>query len=76
MPVTGARKSGFMPGVSESANQPPSKIADFEARLAAALAERDAAIAARDEALSEIERLQHLLTSVAAHAVRPPVREA
>ena len=47
--------------MSESANQPPTDIAELQARLAAALAERDAAIAARDEALSQNDRLQHLL---------------
>jgi hypothetical protein len=36
-------------------------IAELQARLAAALAERDAAIAARDEALSWNDRLLHLL---------------
>jgi transposase len=47
--------------VSESANQPPTDVAELQARLATALAERDAAIAARDEALSQNDRLQHLL---------------
>ena len=49
----------FSPGVSESANQPPTEIAELQARLAAALAERD-------EALSQVDRLQHLL-----HRKRP-----
>ena len=47
--------------MGESANQPPTDIAELQARLARALAERDAAIAARDEALSQNDRLQHLL---------------
>ena len=47
--------------MSESANQPPTEIAELQAQLATALAERDAAIAARDEALSRNDRLQHLL---------------
>ena len=40
--------------MEESANQPPTEIAELQARLAAALAERD-------EALSQVDRLQHLL---------------
>ena len=40
--------------MSESANQPPIEVAELHARLAAALAERD-------EALSQVDRLQHLL---------------
>ncbi len=59
--VTSARKSDFLWRVSESANQPPTDIAELQAQLAAALVDRDAAIAARDEALSQIDRLQHLL---------------
>lgn len=47
--------------MGESANQPPTDVAELQARLATALAERDAAIAARDEALSQNDRLQHLL---------------
>ena len=47
--------------MSENANQPPTDIAMLQARLAAALAERDAAIAERDEALTQNNRLQHLL---------------
>jgi len=39
--------------MGESANQPPTDVAELQARLASALAERDAAIAARDEALSQ-----------------------
>ena len=52
--VTTARRSVFLRGVSESANQPPIEVAELQARLAAALAERD-------EALSQVDRLQHLL---------------
>jgi transposase len=47
--------------VSESANQFPTDIAVLQARLAAALADRDAAVAERDEALSQNDRLQRLL---------------
>ncbi|WP_293813248.1 IS66 family transposase [uncultured Bosea sp.] len=47
--------------MSESANQPPTEIAELQAQLANALAERDAAIAARDEALCRNDRLEHLL---------------
>ena len=47
--------------MSESANQPPTDLAELQARLAAAIAERDAAIAERDEALSRNDRLLHLL---------------
>ena len=47
--------------MSESANQPPTEIAELQARLAVALAERDAAVAARDEAMSRNDRLLHLL---------------
>jgi hypothetical protein len=50
--VTSARKSDFLWRVSESANQPPTDIAELQAQLAAALVDRDAAIAARDKALS------------------------
>lgn len=47
--------------MSESANHPLTDVAELQARLAAALAERDAALAARDEALSRNDRLLHLL---------------
>ena len=47
--------------MGESADQPPTDIAELQARLAAAIAERDAAIAARDEALSRNDRLWGLL---------------
>jgi transposase len=55
-----ARRSVFFRGVSESANQPQIEVAELQARLAAALAEREEACAARDE-LSQVDRLQHLL---------------
>ena len=47
--------------MSESTDQPPTDVAALQARLATALAERDAAIAERDQALSQNHRLQHLL---------------
>jgi transposase len=59
--VTTARKSDSLWVVSESANHPLTDVAELQARLAAALAERDAALAARDEALSRNDRLLHLL---------------
>jgi transposase len=59
--VTTARKSDSLWVVSESANHPLTDVAELQARLAAALVERDAALAARDEALSRNDRLLHLL---------------
>lgn len=47
--------------MGESASHPQTDIVALQARLAAALAERDAAIAARDEALLQNDRLLHLL---------------
>lgn len=47
--------------MSPDANQPPSDAQALEARLAAALTERDAAIAERDAALIQNDRLMHLL---------------
>lgn len=47
--------------MSENTNPPPTDISELQARLATALAERDAAIAARDEALTQNDRLRHLL---------------
>jgi transposase len=47
--------------VSPDANQPPSDAQALEARLAAALTERDAAIAERDAALTQNDRLTRLL---------------
>ena len=61
MCVTIARESDSVPCVSESADQLPTDIAVLRARLATALAERDAAIAERDQALSQNDRLRHLL---------------
>jgi hypothetical protein len=59
--VTTARESDSVSHVSESTDQPPTDVAALQARLATALAERDAAIAERDQALSQNHRLQHLL---------------
>ena len=47
--------------MSENTNQLPTDIAVLQARLATALAERNAAIAERDQALAQNHRLQHLL---------------
>ena len=47
--------------MSPDANQPPSDAQALEARLAAALSERDAAIAERDAVLIQNDRLLHLL---------------
>jgi len=47
--------------VSEIAPELPSDIEALHVLLAAARAERDAAIAERDQALSQIDRLRHLL---------------
>jgi hypothetical protein len=47
--------------VSENANQLPTDIEVLQARLATAPAERDAAITERDQALSQNDRLWHLL---------------
>ena len=47
--------------MSVAANQPPPDIDALEARLAAALAERDTAIIERDAALRQNDRLAHLL---------------
>jgi hypothetical protein len=47
--------------VSAAANRPPPDIDALEARLAAALAERDTAIIERDAALRQNDRLAHLL---------------
>src|ERR1700729_4418850 len=54
-------KSDSLAGVSAAANQPPPDIDALEARLAAALAERDTAIIERDAALRQNDRLAHLL---------------
>jgi transposase len=47
--------------VSVPANQPPPDIDALQARLMAALAERDAAIVERDAAIERSDRLEHLL---------------
>jgi len=50
--------------VSENTNQRPVDVAVLQARLATALAERDAAIAERDQVLTQNHRLQHLLAQL------------
>jgi transposase len=50
-----------VPRVSEIAQQLPTDIEALHALVAAARAERDAAITERDQALSQIDRLRHLL---------------
>ena len=50
-----------MPCVSEIAHQLPTDVEALHALLAAARAERDAAIVERDQARSQIDRLRHLL---------------
>jgi transposase len=47
--------------VSETAPQLPTDIDALHGLVAAARAERDAAIAERDQALSQLDRLRHLL---------------
>ena len=54
-------KSDSLRAVSAAANQPPPDIHALEARLAAALVERDAAIIERDAAIQRSDRLAHLL---------------
>jgi transposase len=54
-------KSDSLRSASAAANQPPPDIHALEARLAAALAERDAAIIERDAAIQRSDRLAHLL---------------
>jgi transposase len=48
-------------GVSDNAHQLPADIETLHALVAAARAERDVAVAERDQALSQIDRLRHLL---------------
>jgi transposase len=48
-------------GVSETADQLPTDIDALQALVEATRMERDAAIAARDHALSQVDRLRHLL---------------
>ena len=55
-----ARESDLVPRVSEIA-QLPADIEALHVLVAAARAERDAAIVERDHALSQIDRLRHLL---------------
>src|SRR6266581_8908636 len=55
-----ARESDLVPRVSEIA-QLPADIDALHVLVAAARAERDAAIVERDHALSQIDRLHHLL---------------
>jgi transposase len=50
-----------VPRVSESTDQLPTDIEALHGLIAAARAERDAAIAERDQARSQIDRLRHLL---------------
>lgn len=50
--------------VSENTNQLATDVAVLQARLATALAERDAAIADRDQVLTQNHRLQHLLAQL------------
>jgi transposase len=59
--ITIARESDFVLRVSENTNHLPTDITVLQARLATALAERNAAIAERDQALSQNDRLRHLL---------------
>jgi transposase len=59
--ITKAHESDSVSRVSEIASELPSDIEALHVLLAAARAERDAAIAERDQALSQIDRLRHLL---------------
>jgi transposase len=59
--ITKAHESDSVLCVSEIAPELPSDIEALHVLLAAARAERDAAIAERDQALSQIDRLRHLL---------------
>jgi len=56
-----ARESDSVPRMSEIAHQLPTDVEALYALVAAARAERDAAITERDQALSQIDRLRHLL---------------
>lgn len=53
----------------------PSDTAELQARLAAALAERDAAVAACDNALSRNDRPSHLLRQLQRMQFAPAFRE-
>jgi transposase len=56
-----ARESDSVPRVSKIAHQLPTDVEALHALVAAARAERDTAITERDQALSQIDRLRHLL---------------
>jgi transposase len=59
--VTKTHESDSVSRVTEIAPELPSDIEGLHVLLAAARAERDVAIAERDQALSQIDRLRHLL---------------
>jgi transposase len=59
--ITNRRESDSVSRVSENSHQLPTDIEALHALVAAAWVERDAAIAERDHALSQIDRLRHLL---------------
>src|SRR6266511_5541915 len=59
--TTNSCESDSVAHVSEIANQLPADIDALHALVAAARAERDVAIAESDSALSQIDRLRHLL---------------
>jgi transposase len=59
--ITNRRESDSVSRVSETSHQLPTDIEALHALVAAAWVERDAAIAERDHALSQIDRLRHLL---------------
>ena len=61
MPATTEDEFDSVLCVNENANQLPQDIETLHALVAAARAERDAAIAERDNALSQNDRLRHLL---------------
>src|SRR5438270_3526188 len=56
-----ARESDSVSRVSEIAPQLPTDIEALHALITATRAQRDTAIAERDQALSQIDRLRHLL---------------
>lgn len=64
MPITAAHESDSVISVSERTGQQPTDVATLQTLLAAALAERDAAIAERDQVRSHNARLQHLLNQL------------
>jgi transposase len=59
--ITNRRESDSVSRVSETSHQLSTDIEALHALVAAAWVERDAAIAERDHALSQIDRLRHLL---------------